>query len=354
MSNAAGQACLALLVLPLAISGCASGRRQLPPAPLGVNYMSRYHQYKLSDEELDKDFTRFSRDGVNIINLSLYWYRLEGPEKGKRHPEFIQDIRHVIDLANAHGLMVLVTMHTLWGEKDSEWCTPPFAVCRETGKNVGAAIYTEQDVKADFLATYEWMVSQVGQPPGLVGYCMLNEPWYWPHEDWKKESFVDLIRKQKGVHERLTPDALTLIRFVNHHTWNGTKNIFAEDWDYDRRIMNCLDVVGLNFYYREKRADANRGCLETNVKRLAQMGKRVLITEFGSPAADPAEKTDVYRKTLEAFRGVQPPLLGWMAWMWCSQDWSPSGNDTHNICDPKTGGPVGAYEYMISVPPVRR
>lgn len=333
----------------MVLTPCTWASRRLPDGPLGVNYISRYHLYALSDEELSRDFARFRSDGVNLINLSLYWYRLEGPERGQYHPEFIRNVQHVIASAHGHGLSVLVTMHTLWGD-DSRWCTPTYTIDSK-GVNRGAAIYVNEDARAGFLETFEWMVTELGEPDGLVGICMLNEPWYWPHEPWKKENFVTLMQRQKDILTKHSPHLLSLIRFVNHHSWNGTKNIFAEDWGYDERVLDCLDVIGLNFYYSEGKDQVCRDILADNVRELAARGKPILVTEFGSPRA--SERAESYRRPIEIFRSHQPHIIGWMAWMWCSQDWGAGRNDSHNVFDASRGEPTQAYAVMICSPPAR-
>jgi len=57
----------------------------------GVNYLSLYHMYSsdyTTDDILRRDFSRFQQDGINVISLSLSWYRLEGNTRGDYDGEY--------------------------------------------------------------------------------------------------------------------------------------------------------------------------------------------------------------------------------------------------------------------------
>ncbi len=314
--------------------------------PFGINYLSKYHRYETPDDILQSDFARFREGGLNLVSLSLYWNHLEGPDPGVYHPEFLRNVSACIARARKAGLQVLVTMHTLWGS-DSRWCTPPYAVDPVTSSPRGLAIIHDSGVRQAFLDMYEWMVSTLAGTPGIWGYAMLNEPWYYPLTTADREAFIGLIQAQKAIHKRHTGQAPTTIRFINHQT-RGPINMFARDWRYDQRLLDCLDWVGLNCYPPSAYAwDRAAAFLAANVRELRSRGKRVFMTEFGSKAKDDAAQAGDYRRLLATFRQTDG-IRGWMSWDWLTEDWY--GN-LCNVWSSARTRPRPAYDVLLANAP---
>src|SRR3989304_7915544 len=91
----------------------------------GVNY-NTVRMFDVSDVILHRDFSRFQRDGINVISLSLYWYRLEGNTRGDYDgvyadgtpygSSFLEHVKRFIRVARIYELKVMVTFHTGWGD----------------------------------------------------------------------------------------------------------------------------------------------------------------------------------------------------------------------------------------------
>jgi hypothetical protein len=317
--------------------------------PFGLNYISKHHRYQTSDGMLLRDFQRFRKDGLNLVSFSLYWYCLEGPGQGVYHPDFLNGVRRCIARAQEAGLQVLVTMHTLWGT-DSQWCTPAYAVDPVTKTPRGLAVIHSPAVRQAFLKMYEWMVSTLAGTPGIWGYAMLNEPWYFPLTDADRETFIAFIQAQKAIHNRLTPRLPTTIRFVDHRA-DGPVNHFRRDWNFDQRLLDCLDWVGLNCYpptgYSWDKAAA---FLAGNVAELNRKNKKVFITEFGANPADDAAQSNAYRQMLDTFQRTDG-IRGWMPWVWISENWYGDHFDLWSS-DRSTTRP--AYDVFVANPPWKK
>jgi len=344
----------------------------------GVNYLSLYHMYSgdhTTDSILRRDFSRFRQDGITVISLSLYWYRLEGHERGSydgihadRSPygnRFLDDVKRVINIAHEYDIKVLVTIHTLWGSSDSPWCTPDYVIDPVTGENIGLAIVRSEEMKRAFINMFNHTVRYLAGTPGIWAWAILNEPWYWPYklpapydDINQKENFVDLIQKLSRIVRTVDGRPLT-IRFSNTHTWVSggvakIKNIFVNDWRWDQRIFDALDFVSFTAYIPEypELESTWRSMTTTNVVGSIQRNKKVWITEFGFNSDNDDTQVSYYRKMMDFFKTL--PVDGVAAWFWRS-DAAPSGWSENpgkmgkgaNICASGEGEPRPAYFEML-------
>jgi len=343
----------------------------------GVNYLSLYHMYSsnhTTNDILRRDFSRFQKDGINVISLSLYWYRLEGHVRGSYdgvYPDgspygkrFLDDVKRVISIAHEYDIKVLVTIHTLWGDNDSSWCTPDYVIDPVSGKNIGLAIVRSEDMKQAFIDMFNHTVSYLAGTEGIWAWAILNEPWYWPHvlpppyeNVNQKESFIDLIQKLSNIVKTLDGRPVT-VRFVNTHTWIGAdgaprmKNIFIDDWGWDQRIFNALDFISFNAYipkYPELH-DTWRNMTAENVVGGFQRNKRVWITEFGFNSDDDAAQASYYKEMLDFYKTL--PIDGWIAWFWegdAAADYQGFGafGKGYNLCSSTDGSPRPAYYNLL-------
>lgn len=341
----------------------------------GVNYLSLYNTYSskyTSDEILRRDFSRFKQNGINVICLNLYWYRLEGnvrgyydgvlPDGSPYGDRFLDNVKRVINVSRDYDIKVLVTIQTLWGENDSTWCTPKYVVDPTTGNNTGLAIVRSDSMRQAFVDMFNHTVQYLAGTPGIWAWALLNEPWYWPHtlpspydNVDQKENFIDLIQKLSEIVKTFDGRPVT-IRFCNTHTWvdgNGVsriKNIFVDDWNWDQRIFDALDFVSFNSYGPEQieLQSVWQNITKENVLESRQRNKKVWITEFGFNSDDDSVQTGYFRETVEFLKSL--PIEGCIAWFWRS-DRAPSGwaenpgeiGKGFNLCASAEGTPRAAY-----------
>jgi hypothetical protein len=302
----------------------------------------------------------FQKNGIDVISISLYWYRIEGNTRGSYDDSFLGDVKRVITEANSRGLQVLVTIHTLWGD-DSLWCTPTYVIDPVTGQNDGLAIVRSEDMKKAFLGMFNHTVRYLAGTPGIWAWAVLNEPWYWPHtlpEPFKnidqKASFIDLIEKMSSVVRTVDGRPVT-IRFVDmHSSGSAWKNIFVDDWAWDTRLLNALDFISFNAYIPSYSGllDTWKQVLTENVAGSAQRGKKIWITEFGFNSDDDSTQVQYFSESVKFFKTL--PIEGWIAWKWRS-DKAPAGWNENpgeigkgmNLCLSADGTPRPAYWQMF-------
>jgi hypothetical protein len=346
----------------------------------GLNYLSLYHSYSnssLTDAVLERDFSRFSQDGITVISLSLYWYRLEGHTRGSYdgiHPDgspygdrFLANVKRVINKASQCGIKVLVTFHTLWGS-DSPWCTPDYVVDPVSGKNIGLAIVRSDDTRQAFIDMFNHAVNYLAGTPGIWAWAILNEPWYWgrtpsehdfvtANEKTQKENFIALFQELSNM-VKTVDGRPTTIRFCNIHLWKSPdgvshlKNIFADDWGWDQRIFRAIDFVSFNAYMPTDYVLQSiwLNMTKENLLGSIDLNNRVWITEIGCSDNSGANQKEAYEAMWIALKLL--PVEGWLAWYWEGdaptnyQNFGAYGKD-YNLCASSDGTPGEAYYSLI-------
>lgn len=346
---------------------------------IGVNYLSLYNLYSenyTTDAILRRDFEQFKRCGINIIALSLYWYRLEGNTMGDYDgvysdgsyygERFLEQIKRVSTVANDCGIKVLIRFHTLWGIEDSPWCTPDYVIDPVTRENIGLAIVRSENMKKAFIDMFNHTVSYLAGTPGIWAWIILSEPWYWPHDldppyDGinQKENFLDLIQTLSNIVKNVDGRPAT-VEFVNtHEDENSTgdaklENIFAEDWNWDRRIFDSLDFISLSVFLpsTEKLYDIWSNMTSENVIGISQHNRKVWITSFGYSSDDDDDQSRHFKVMVDLFRTL--PLQWGLAFFWRG-DFTPAGfseksdeiGKGFNLCASPDGRPRPAFFTMI-------
>jgi hypothetical protein len=335
---------------------------------VGVNYLSTFHRYSSSyttDAILNRDFSKFSQDGIKIISISLYWYRIEGNVRGNYDDSFLNEVKRVITDANQYGLKVLVTFHTLWGPTDSPWCTPDYIIDPVSGNNTSLAVVRSDDMRQAFIDMVNHTVSYLSGTPGIWAWALLNEPWYsgrtWGEHDFitdngktQKENFITLIQELSTIVKNVDGRPVT-VRFCCTSTQSradGTeyiKNIFDEDWGGDQRIFDSLDFISFNSYIPDDSLQERwRDMTAQNIVGSANRNKQVWITEFGWFKTDnEVEQANAFETMLTFFGSL--PVSECLAWQWTAGNIADENSKyASNLCaNITTGEGKLAYEKLI-------
>jgi len=350
---------------------------QVNATSAGLNYDSLYHAYSTSDAILNRDFSQFKHDGISVISLSMYWYRLEGNIQGDYGGNgsgaqpygdaFLANIKHVITVANQYGLKVLLTFHTLWGT-DSNWCTPTYVVDPISGTNDGLAIVRNDTMRQAFIDMFNHTVNYLAGTPGIWAWAVLNEPWYWgrtanEHDfitsngQTQKENFITLIQQLSTI-VKTNDGRPTTVRFCDTSTYtsngvNYIKNIFQQDWGMDPRIFSSLSFISFNPYLPTDPSLVNswENMNTVNVQGTVNQGDKVWITEFGINSDSDSVQSAGIVTSVAFFKTL--PVEGWIAWCWEGDCPLSGGNPDNygqafNLCASANGQPRPAYYNILS------
>jgi len=341
---------LLLLVLLVVMEGHAVEAATLYPtrrttsikdaAHVGVNYLTLYHLYDTPAATLQRDFAKFKSDGVNTIVIVMYWYRIES-SKGLYNQAYINNVIRVTKTAADYGLSVMIDFHTLIGDNDA-WSNPDYV-------GSGANLIAKPEIASAYVAMVSWSVTQLKGLPNIWSYSLLNEPWYWPLDASKRNSWITLTVSLSNTVRKITGKPVT-VRFV--------ASLFERDWAWNSTLMNALDFISLNAYVWPdapndiywRTFDDYRAKLGAICGKATALGKQVQVTEFGSEAADDTLQSADYLAYTSIFKATQN-LSGWLSYGWdCSSDpnnptWTAIG--TYSLIDQASGLVRQAYSILV-------
>jgi len=270
---------------------------------IGVNYLTLYHRYDTPQTVLDRDFSRFKTHGINTIVIVLYWYRIESSQ-GVYNQQFINNVIRVANVANKYGLKVMISFTTLVGQGDA-WSNPSYV-------GVGMNLITNSSIATAYVAMVKWTVTQLKDLPNVWAYSVVNEPWYWPLDQWRKSNWINLIAELSDTVRSIAKKPVT-VRFVGA--------LFERDWGWDSKLLGALDFISLNAYVNEAATASiywrDFTMYQSGLSNLAQKAvayrKQVVITEFGCSTSDDSLQASMYTSYTDIFKSI-PSLLGWLSW----------------------------------------
>ena len=321
-------------------SKTTSQKAEITSRHVGVNYLTLYYFYDTSTNILERDFSMFKKDGIDTIAIAMCWYRLES-SKGVYNQEFINNVIRVSNIASKYGLQVMINFHTLIGQRDS-WSNPQYV-------DVAMNLITNPDIARAYVAMVKWAVTQLKALQNVWAYSVLNEPWYWPLDEWRKTNWINLIVDLSKTVKLVTNKPIT-VRFV--------ADLFERDWGWDSKLLGALDFISLNTYASQSATndiywndfDELKAGLTSISQTAAAQGKQIVITEFGYETSDDTLQSDKYRAYTDIFKSTLN-VIGWLSWGWdCEHDknnptWTACAQ--YSIVRQATGTPRPAYSVLI-------
>ncbi|MDR2720634.1 MAG: cellulase family glycosylhydrolase, partial [Nitrososphaerota archaeon] len=326
-----------------------------PTKLVGVNYNTENMQ-RVDNETLRRDFARFSKDGLTVIELSLYWYRLEGPQMGDYNGTYsngltygncyLDDVKRFIEIANMYDLKVIIGFHTLWQATGEDWCTPQYVI-GSSGSITQAAILTNTTLQNAFLKMVNNTVSYL-RDEKIYAWSLLNEPW---GNTYGVDNHINLIEKEANVIRNVT-NALLTVKFISSGRYtdiNGEEQIYNAFalWQWDPRIFNTLDFISLTTYMPTSPQLYNSwvNITKQNIEGITQRGKEVLIAEFGYNTNNDTLQASNYALMIDVFSSTS--TIGWVSWNW--NQYSNSGLNTgYNLLADNQGNHRLAYQILVS------
>ena len=331
-----------------------------------ISYLSQYNQWNTSNEVLTRDFTRFKNDGIQIVDLALYWYTIEG-KRGEYNNTILDGFKRAILAADETGLKVRVSLIAPMGYPS---LTPAYVIDPVTGQNDALAIVRSPDMEQAFLNMYNYTVSYlVGMP--IMGWTILGEPWYSPvtlpapyNNINQKENFINLMEQlTKLVKSKLGSNVLVDVNFVSVNIFtqdNGlpaVTNLFELQWQWDPRIFQTLDYIRFSYNPfdpltkwpgNQETYNEYANITKYNCEQCAERDKAVYLTlsADGGSSNDSSIQNANWNKMLQDINGFS--INGLTAFAWNSEAQLSLGT---NLCANISGDPRDAYNEFLNYEP---
>jgi hypothetical protein len=358
-----------------------------------ISYYSKYNLWRTSEDVLRRDFSRFKNDGVQIVNLAIHWYRLEGNTQGDYYGNdygnvVLDGVKRAIQIAVEVGLKPKVAFASGWGTDTSD-TIPDYVIDPVEGKNMGLAIVRCDEMRQAFLDMYAHTVGYLAGAP-VWGWTILGEPWYSPRKftqkwaednglvwnpEWanidQKENFITLMQElTRMVRSTFGSQIHVDINFVNLHIYKNPTgdlefyNLFDLDWGWDSRIFQILNSVRWTFHpmldaqtypnHYEEVYSKEFETLRCNIEGVHSRGLPALVltgtnggvAEDGTPLNDDAIQANDTKRILLDMKGLRAD--GVVLWCWMEGDRLGIGC---NHCKDVQGNPRLAYYEFIDFKP---
>jgi len=153
--------------------------------------------------QTEADFAKMPQWGCNCIRYVIIWAGVE-PQPGQYDDQYLAAVRQRLDWARAAGLYVVLDMHQdVYGLKYG-FCGAPVWACldggaafqQQPGEHWAASYLTPAvlaafdsfwkdapgpggvGVQTRFINAWQHVVEKLGDHPAVIGYDVLNEPFY--------------------------------------------------------------------------------------------------------------------------------------------------------------------------------
>jgi hypothetical protein len=333
-----------------------------------ISYFSKYNLWNTSNDVLRRDFSRFKSNGIQTVNLALYWSTLEGNNRGDYNGTtygivVLDGVKRAIRISGEVGLKVRVSVIAGWNDSS---ITPDYIIDPVTGENIALAIIRSEVMRQAFIDMYTHTISYLSDMP-IWGWTILGEPWYSPYkleppydEINQKQNFITLMQELTAlVKSTFGYDIHVDVNFVSAHWWTqpdgspGVINLFEHHWEWDDRIFQTLDSIRWSYHPFEALQrfpdypeiyDKILNITRYNVEESRARGKKVFLTAGtdGGDSNDDGIQANTWRKLLADIATF--PIDGLVAFGWNGEDRFGKGM---NLCANEDGGPRPAYYEFV-------
>ena len=154
-------------------------------------------------------FQMLAERGTNVVRFLVIWEAVE-PEEGVFDAEYLDMVEERVQWATDAGIYVLVDMHQdIWGPKFGgdgapEWATldhglpfnpqPGGSWFLKYGEPAVCQAFqsfwdNEQGIRDHFVMAWQEVAARFADNPKVVGYDIINEPWFGNHDLLDPEGF---------------------------------------------------------------------------------------------------------------------------------------------------------------------
>lgn len=167
----------------------------------------------------DTDARLMQQSGFDLVRLPIAWSNLE-PHRGVFDERYLERIATAVSLLNAHGLYVVIDMHSLGyspvygGSGAPMWATvqgipdPVWGPMPSAGRLLSPAInvstahfWISTSLQDEYFAAWQFLARRFRDDSGVAGYDLINEPHSFPFPPFRFDKDQLFPFYQRGVQE---------------------------------------------------------------------------------------------------------------------------------------------------------
>ncbi len=273
--------------------------------PVGVNYITSKHDCRMwrewEPDELDKDFSHMKNLGINVVRLFLFWQDLE-PKPGEYNDEILDRFAKVVKIAKKNeiflhpsilnGTLAAPGWHPIW--------------------SIGKSIYSEEMIeKATKIV--KWIVKRFKNETQIFAWDLSNEPSAWeePRDpEWSKNWVKSLLKAIKDV----DGNHLVTVGLEQDNITGSSRFEFESTVSYQ-------DFISMHTYpllqaKGESVLDFRNTYFHAYAINFSQLGKPVLLQEFGLSTGDNSENEQGGFYEMVLYSSLINGAAGVLPWSW--------------------------------------
>ncbi len=292
---------------------------------VGINYLSNGNAWTESNATLQRDFARFSNDGVKHLSCRIMWSVMM-PSSGQLSTTAVNNVRRVLDIANQYDIKINLDF----------WCQFGYTLGYPTSW-AGSNYYSllNSPYQGYWLSYVTQVVNTLKGYPALESWAILNEPYF--ESSGQKTAFQTLIHNCVTTIKQNDPNHIVICRFTLSYTPASGR--------YDESVYNDFDVIAITEYLdpsnpSDTRYNGRWSYWEGTVSYCQRTGKPLWVIEFGDDGTETHNALH-YTNSLNLF--VSDNVARAYAWAWQS---GSAGNEAFNIFDGTN--PMDAYNVLKS------
>ncbi len=284
--------------------------------PVGVNYIPSSHDWRMwsewDPEEIKRDFRHMKNLGINIVRVFLLWSDFE-PEPGKYDERSLREFAVLIDMAKENGLKLIPT---LVGDAAGIKWVPIWAV--------GKSIYSKEIVEGQ-CALFKEIAKRCMDEVQILAWDLSNEPAYW-EEPKRTDDATNWVGSLAQAIREVDENHLVTVGLDQHNVAGGPDEykITGRTLFEVEPVVPYMDFISIHVYPLllapgEGSLDFRGTYFPAYAIKFCQLGKPVLLEEFGLSSGTVPEEEMAKHYEAVMFSSLINGAAGILSWSWIDE-----------------------------------
>jgi len=284
--------------------------------PVGVNYLPSSSDCRMWSEwnikEIEEDFSHMKKLGINTVRFFIFWNDFE-PKPGEYDEECLRRLSELVEAARKYDFLLIPTF--VGDVAGIKW-VPSWAV--------GKSIYSEEMIQR-LSGLFKRVIKDFRDAGQIFAWDITNEPSYW-EEPKRSEDAVNWVEKLSRSIREADDGHLVTLGLDQHNVAGGPDefNVTGRTLFEVEDVASHLDFISIHTYPLllapgEGALDFRGTYFPAYAIRFCQMGKPVLLEEFGLSSGTVAEEDVAKYYEVTMFTALINGAAGMLCWSWIDE-----------------------------------